>query len=154
MLEVTADTVRFPDIFLGFLPVAIGLIFLSPRRYSNIAITILSLVFYTWGEPKFALIVVASAAFDWTVAFPRYKSDYLHIDLEETSRLQAVPSISFVGGRFTRGMIAFLVSVRTANVTFIYLLLPPGQGRVAPSRRASCTSSRSKPRLCRGVPLV
>jgi hypothetical protein len=77
-------------------------------------------VFYTWGEPKFALIVVASAAFDWTVAFPRYRSDYLHIDLEETSRLQAVPSITFVGGSFTRGMIAFLESARTANVTFLY----------------------------------
>src|SRR5580693_3294370 len=57
-----------PIYFLAFLPVAITLIFLSPRRYSNVAIIILSLVFYTWGEPKFALIVVASAAFDWTVA--------------------------------------------------------------------------------------
>jgi alginate O-acetyltransferase complex protein AlgI len=57
-----------PIFFLGFLPVAIALIFLSPRRYSNVAIIILSLVFYTWGEPKFALVVVASAAFDWTLA--------------------------------------------------------------------------------------
>ena len=61
-----------PIFFLGFLPVAIALIFLSTRRYSNVAIIILSLIFYTWGEPKFALIVVASAVFDCTVARRMY----------------------------------------------------------------------------------
>jgi len=57
-----------PIFFLAFLPFAIALIFAAPRRYSNVAIIILSLVFYTWGEPRFALVVVASAAFDWIVA--------------------------------------------------------------------------------------
>ena len=57
-----------PIFVLAFLPLAIALVFLSPRRFSNVTLILLSLIFYTWGEPKFALVVVVSAVFDWSVA--------------------------------------------------------------------------------------
>ena len=43
-----------------FLPCALGLYFLAPRRLKNAALLLCSLVFYAWGEPRFVLFMAAA----------------------------------------------------------------------------------------------
>ena len=43
-----------------FLPLVIGIYFLVPKCLKNTVLLISSLVFYAWGEPKYALLMIAS----------------------------------------------------------------------------------------------
>lgn len=48
-----------------FLPVVLALYALCPNRYRNLLLTIVSLLFYAWGEPKYILIMLFSTIFDY-----------------------------------------------------------------------------------------
>ncbi|MEG1254293.1 MBOAT family O-acyltransferase [Clostridium sp.] len=52
---------------LRFLPISLGIYFLTPKKYKNLAILILSLIFYSWGEGKYFLIMIASIGIDYSV---------------------------------------------------------------------------------------
>lgn len=56
-----------------FLPIALILYFLTPYKYKNLILTILSLIFYSWGEGKYFLIMIASIAVDYTAGRLIYK---------------------------------------------------------------------------------
>jgi len=44
----------------AFLPLTLAGYFFLPRRFRNAFLTLCSLLFYAWGEPKFVLIMIAS----------------------------------------------------------------------------------------------
>ncbi len=44
----------------AFLPLTLGGYYFLPRRLRNVFLTVMSLLFYAWGEPKFVLIMIAS----------------------------------------------------------------------------------------------
>lgn len=48
-----------------FLPIVIGLYFISPRPVKNMILLAASLFFYAWGEPRFVLIMLASIAMNY-----------------------------------------------------------------------------------------
>ncbi|WP_233004580.1 MBOAT family O-acyltransferase [Exiguobacterium aurantiacum] len=48
-----------------FLPIVIGLYFISPRPIKNTILLAASLFFYAWGEPRFVLIMLASIAMNY-----------------------------------------------------------------------------------------
>lgn len=48
-----------------FLPVVLALYALCPRRYRNLLLTIASLLFYAWGEPRYIFIMLFSTIFDY-----------------------------------------------------------------------------------------
>lgn len=48
-----------------FMPVAFLIYYVSPRKYKNFALLILSLIFYSWGEPKYFPIMIASILCDY-----------------------------------------------------------------------------------------
>ena len=48
-----------------FLPVTVGLYYLLPEKLKNGFLFAASLVFYAWGEPKYILLMLFSAAFDY-----------------------------------------------------------------------------------------
>ena len=51
-----------------FLPVTLILYYLMPGiKAKNIALTILSLIFYAWGEPVWVFLLIISSAMDYTV---------------------------------------------------------------------------------------
>ena len=50
-----------------FLPIALLLYYIVPFKYKNLVILILSLFFYSWGEPKYFGIMIASILVDYTV---------------------------------------------------------------------------------------
>jgi alginate O-acetyltransferase complex protein AlgI len=53
-------------IFL-FAPAFYLLYFLVPAKYRNSIILIASILFYTWGEPRFIPVIIISALLDWVI---------------------------------------------------------------------------------------
>ncbi len=43
-----------------FLPLILVIYYISPKRYRNIILLVFSLLFYAWGGPSYALILLAS----------------------------------------------------------------------------------------------
>lgn len=51
-----------------FLPVAMIIYFLTPNKFKNLTLLLVSLIFYSWGEPKYFLIMIASIVVDYLVS--------------------------------------------------------------------------------------
>ena len=49
-----------------FLPIVLGVYFLSPRIIKNLILFLASLVFYAWGEPVYVLLMIFSTLVDYT----------------------------------------------------------------------------------------
>lgn len=58
-----------------FLPIAIVTYFLTPTKYKNFTLLILSLIFYCWGETKYIFIMFASILVDYSasLAIEKYR---------------------------------------------------------------------------------
>ncbi len=50
---------------LYFLPAFLILYFLSPKKYKNIVLLFSSIVFYSWGAPKFIFVIIISTFLDF-----------------------------------------------------------------------------------------
>lgn len=48
-----------------FMPIAFLIYYLTPKKYKNLSIFILSMIFYSWGEPKYFPIMIASVIVDY-----------------------------------------------------------------------------------------
>ena len=48
-----------------FLPLTLGIYYISPNRFKNSILLIFSLLFYGWGEPKYILIMLFSSVIDF-----------------------------------------------------------------------------------------
>ncbi len=57
-----------------FLPIALLLYFITPRKYRNLTLLFASLLFYSWGEPKYILIMLFSSFLDYTCGQGIYKN--------------------------------------------------------------------------------
>lgn len=51
-----------------FLPAALLIYFITPNKFKNFTLLILSLIFYSWGETKYILIMFASIFIDYFVS--------------------------------------------------------------------------------------
>lgn len=51
-----------------FLPIALITYFLTPKKYKNLTLLILSLFFYAWGEPKYFPIMISSIIIDYFIS--------------------------------------------------------------------------------------
>lgn len=51
-----------------FLPLLLGIYFLVPNKFRNIILLIFSIVFYSWGEPIYVLLMLFSSTFNFTMA--------------------------------------------------------------------------------------
>ena len=59
----------------AFLPLVLGLYFISPKRVKNYVLLIASLVFYAWGEPSFVFIMIGVVLVDYVSALLIQKFD-------------------------------------------------------------------------------
>ena len=48
-----------------FLPITLLIYFILPKRARNLALFAVSLIFYSWGEPVYVLIMLFSTVFDF-----------------------------------------------------------------------------------------
>ena len=51
-----------------FLPLTLLIYFISDDRYKNYILLFFSLVFYSWGEPKYIFLMIASLLFNYIFA--------------------------------------------------------------------------------------
>jgi len=56
-----------PIFLFGFLPLALLIYFLSPKKLKNIVLLIISLVFYAWGEVFYLAIMLTSILANYSV---------------------------------------------------------------------------------------
>lgn len=49
-----------------FLPLCLGIYYVTPRRWRNLALLLAGLVFYGWGEPVYILVMIFSILVDYT----------------------------------------------------------------------------------------
>lgn len=68
----------------AFLPIALAGYYILPKRFHNGFLTIVSLLFYAWGEPKFVLVMLASILANYAFGLlvvrkqePRYQKGIL-----------------------------------------------------------------------------
>lgn len=55
-----------PMFLIVFLPIALGLYYISPKKAKNLTLFILSLIFYGWGEPVYVSLMLFSTLVDYT----------------------------------------------------------------------------------------
>ncbi len=65
-----------------FLPVVLGLYYLSPKKFRNAILLLASIVFYAWGEPKFLFVMFATILVNYAgtiliCKYERYKKVFL-----------------------------------------------------------------------------
>ena len=53
----------------AYLPIAIAIYYLTPRKKRNLTLLLLSLAFYAWGEPTLAWVMILSFAFAYFFGF-------------------------------------------------------------------------------------
>lgn len=58
-----------------FLPVLIGIYFITKEKYRNIVLLIFSLIFYAWGEPKYIFLMLVSIAINYIFGILLDKQD-------------------------------------------------------------------------------
>ena len=60
-----------------FLPLFFLIYYLVPNKFKNIIILIFSLIFYSWGEPIYILLLLFSSVVDYTNGFfiNKYQKD-------------------------------------------------------------------------------
>jgi len=51
-----------------FMPIAFGIYYLTPRRYKNAVLFVVSLIFYSWGEVRYLPIMIASTVVDYVAS--------------------------------------------------------------------------------------
>jgi alginate O-acetyltransferase complex protein AlgI len=59
---------------LAFLPATLIGYWVVPRAARNVFLLCCSLFFYSWGEPKFVFVAIASAAIDWVLGWELYRT--------------------------------------------------------------------------------
>lgn len=57
----------------AYFPIVLLVYFLSPLRFRNFILLIVSLFFYGWGEPKYILVMVFSIFVNWLFGYPIQK---------------------------------------------------------------------------------
>lgn len=77
-----------------FLPCALLVYAISPKKLKNFTLLICSLVFYAWGEPRLVVLMMTTVFFGYVFAllcekFPRYKKAFLSLSL--------IVSLGFLG---------------------------------------------------------
>ena len=60
-----------------FLPLTLGIYYLSKEKYRNYILLVVSLLFYSWGEPKYIMLMILSILFNYYFAIlvDKYKKE-------------------------------------------------------------------------------
>lgn len=57
----------------AYFPIVLLVYFLSPIRFRNLILLLVSLFFYGWGEPKYVFVMIFSILVNWIFAYPIQK---------------------------------------------------------------------------------
>lgn len=112
-----------------FLPVSLLVYYISPYKYRNLILFVISLIFYAWGEPVYITIMLFSTVFDFINGIQIEKMKQKN----EQSKAKAILIISIVVNlgilcffKYTNFFIGNINTMFSINIGFINLALPIG----------------------------
>lgn len=110
-----------------FLPIAFASYYITPNKYKNFLLVILSLIFYGWGEPRYVLIMLMSIACDYSCG----RLIEAHRDNKKIMRTGLIISIVFNLGmlcffKYTNFFIENINAVTGLSIDFLSIALPLG----------------------------
>lgn len=110
-----------------FLPIAFIIYYLTPKKFKNLTLLILSLFFYSWGEPKYSFIMILSIIVDYSISIliEKYRGRIF------ISKTLLISSITFNLGMLMlfKYINFFVKNINLAfgtSISLIYLTLPLG----------------------------
>lgn len=110
-----------------FLPIMFIIYYLTPNKFKNLFLLILSLVFYSWGEPKYFIIMLLSIVVDYSISIfiEKYREKKI------ISKLLLFCSLIFNLGmlilfKYLNFFIENINLVLGTSLSLIYLTLPLG----------------------------
>lgn len=115
-----------------FLPIVLSLYVAVPKRYCNAYLVLASLVFYYWGGGSFVLILIVSAAVNYTLALAiPYCKKRFSLAVARTLLVVGVaanlaPLLYYKYGFFIMKNLHLSAALRPDQVAHIKLLLPLG----------------------------
>ena len=110
-----------------FLPLVLGLYFIAKDKYRNHILLLASLIFYSWGEPKFIVLMLISIIFNYIIA--------LIIDKKREKKLLPKILLIFsllvnIGMLFSFKYLNFFItninSIFNSNISLFEIALPIG----------------------------
>lgn len=110
-----------------FMPVAFTVYYLAPRRFKNLTLLILSLIFYSWGEVRYFPIMLSSIIVDYMASNGIERSG----DNKRKRRMWLMLSVMFNLGmlgffKYTGFFVSNLNAITGLNISAPELTLPLG----------------------------
>jgi len=110
-----------------FLPIALLLVYIAPKKYRNLVLFVLSLIFYSWGEVRYIFIMLASVIVDFTVSHQIDK----HKESPKTMKRYLMMSVVFNLGmliffKYTGFFTENLNTLFKTNIPILEYTLPLG----------------------------
>ena len=110
-----------------FLPILLGLYFIAKDKYRNHILLLASLLFYSWGEPKFIVLMLISIIFNYIIALIIDKKR----DKKILPRLLLIFSLIVnIGMLFSFKYLNFFItninSIFNSNISLFEIALPIG----------------------------
>ena len=110
-----------------FLPISVILYFILPKRARNLALFVVSLVFYAWGEPVYISIMLFSTVFDY------YNGIFIDKNRDNRKKQKVFLVISVVGNlsilgffKYADFFIGAVNSITGFDIPLLNLALPIG----------------------------
>jgi D-alanyl-lipoteichoic acid acyltransferase DltB (MBOAT superfamily) len=104
-----------------FLPTTLALYFLAARRFRNIILLAMSLLFYAWGEPTFVLVMIASILFNYAMALV---VDWRHNSHKSARWFMYAAVAANLGLLFVYKYLNFTVGILNHNTAGVQITLP------------------------------
>ena len=114
---------------LGYLPLALILYYIAPRRARNGILFLLSLLFYAWGEPIYVILMLISTAADYSFALyaDRWNQKGDHKKARRAVYATVIFNLGMLGFfKYTDFMIGTVNSILGADLPLLNLPLPIG----------------------------
>ena len=110
-----------------FLPIAFLIYYLVPYKFKNFTILVLSLLFYSWGEPRYILIMFASIFVDFFIS----RGIEANRERKNMTRVLLVMSVCFNLGmlfffKYTNFFIENINTLTGTSLEYLKLTLPLG----------------------------
>ena len=115
--------------FVRFFTITILVYYLSPRKFRNLVLFIASLIFYSWGEPKYILLMLFSTVLDFFIGrlVYKYKVNNQHKKAKMAILASVTINLLLLGFfKYCDFFIGSLNNIFNLNIELLKVVLPIG----------------------------
>lgn len=113
----------------AFLPLSLILYFVTPKRFRNVTLLIISLLFYAWGNPEYIILMLFSLAFNYITGLEM--AAYQEQERPKAAKVTMILSVIVNVGllvffKYAGALISGINSITGLSIPFNQLSLPIG----------------------------